>query len=125
MSPGHGLRGRVVVDPTIGTVAEATARANYWLNQYAAKTKVLDLWCADYAELQPGQTLTLTINSLGISAATYSCIEKEHGTEGPYPGLFRFRLVAGNGVERWDVNPEDRARMTSHRAQSTLAYERT
>lgn len=121
----YGLRTKIIADPTIPSAGDATALNNYWLNNTNvsnATPRVLDIWCADYHELQPGQTLTLTIASLGISAVTYSCIAKSYSSDEP---LLKFRLVQGNGVNRQMWNTVQKTTQIGGLAQGVLAYERT
>jgi hypothetical protein len=116
-----GVRQRIVIDPTIPDLAHANLLAGNLVARLGQNYRTVDYYDLGHHGLQVGQTITLTIGSLGIAATTALITEKEYGPN--IPGI-RFRVVLSGTieVERLDSVVRMLGR-TGTKTNAALAYE--
>ena len=93
----YGRSDRILVDTNIPNATQATARANYAINNGAGGSTIIDVWCITDSlnVLRVGDTCTLTLDWLNPSVnATAMVIEKEYNTESARGMRFRLNVEA-------------------------------
>lgn len=116
----YGVQSGVMIDPTIPAAGNISDLATNVLNALAGNYKTVDVWYAGYEDLQVGDTVTLTIAPLKISAASGLVIEKAYG-----PGVsgFRFRCVVSPYFRDLQTDVKQVVARIGMKAQNSLAYQ--
>lgn len=116
-----GRHEKIIIDKSIPDATQAAARGNYWINRYGAVVKVIDVWCTDFHELKIGETGTVTIGQLGITAQNFLCLEKEYDVPNGLGIRFRLQVTTGTPIERHHLNLGDKLGKVSTEMQQSLA----
>jgi len=81
---GGPYPGGVIVDRRIAAAGNAQAEGDFWITNYKDPCRIVTVDCADFHELNVGETCTLNLDNLGIVALPALVTEKHYDDRNPW-----------------------------------------